>query len=262
MSLSICEKQSKLEVMNTANNLDGKLCKNLIDPLPNYSGFMWLISGASGSGKTTLLTSLMSQKSKKGEPKRSYRECFNRILICSPTLGNGTSLKKDPFADIPEDQIWKEFNHQTMSEIMETINDNHDEEENTVLILDDIGAMLRKDSKAEKMLVSLGQNRRHVNCSIFILVQKFKDMPTGIRNNCSHFITFRPKNNMEIESIMGEMSPFNKKHWQHIINYVFDNDDKHSFLMIDMSLKKTNKFLFYNKFNQMFIDDDENDIHN
>jgi hypothetical protein len=32
--------------------------------------------------------------------------------------------------------------------------------------------------------------------------------------------------------------------------------------MIDMSLKKTNKFLFYNKFNQMFIDDDENDIHN
>lgn len=262
MSLSICEKHSKLEIMNTPNNLDSKLCKNLADPLPNYNGFMWLISGASGSGKTTLLTSLMSQKNKKGEPKKSYRECFNRILICSPTLTNGTSLKNNPFHDIPEDQVWKKFDHQSMQEIMDTIEENHDEEENTVLILDDIGAMLRKDPKAEKLLVSLGQNRRHVNCSIFILVQKFKDMPTGIRNNCSHFITFRPKNNMEVESIMEEMAPFKKKHWQQIINYVFDNDDKHSFLMIDMSLKKTNKYLFYNKFNQMFIDDDENDIHN
>lgn len=262
MSLSICEKCNKLEIMNTPNNLDTKLADNLIEPLPNYNGFLWIISGASGSGKTTLLTSIMSQKSKKGRPKKSYRECFNNILICSPTLGNGKSLKNDPFADLPEEQVWKEFNHETMDEIMDIIEENNDEDENTVLILDDIGAMLRKDAKAEKKLVSLCQNRRHVKCSIFILVQKFKDLPTGLRNNASHFITFRPKNNMEIESIMEEMTPFKKKDWQQIMSYIFDNDDKHSFFMIDMSLKKTNKFLFYNKFNQMFIDDNENNIHN
>lgn len=262
MSLSIYEKKNILDVQNTPNNLDKQLCKHLIDPLPNYNGFLILIAGSPGSGKTTLLVSLMSQKHKKGEPKRSYRECFNRILICSPTLTNGTSLKKNPFSDIPEHQIWKSFDKNSMEEIMDTINDNNDEEENTILILDDIGAMLRKDAKAEKMLVSLAQNRRHLNCSIIILVQKFKDMPTGIRSSASHFITFRPKNNLEMESIMEEMCPFKKKHWQQIMNYVFDNDDKHSFLFIDMSLRKTNKFIFYNKFNQMFIDDDENDIHN
>lgn len=262
MSLSICEKHNPLEIMNTANNLDSELCSNLVEPLPNHNGFLWLIDGSPGSGKTTLLTSLMSKKTKKGQQKQSYRSLFDRILICSPTLTNGTSLKKNPFSDIPDHQIWKKFDHESMEEIMDMIHDNHEEGENTVLILDDIGAMLRKDAKAEKLLVSLAQNRRHLNCSIFILVQKFKDMPTGIRSCASHFITFRPKNNMEIESIMEEMCPFKKKHWQQIMNYVFDNDDKHSFLFIDMSLRKTNKFIFYNKFNRMYIDDDENDIHN
>lgn len=262
MSLSIFEKHNTLDIMNSANNLDLPLCHDLSEPLPNYNGFMFLISGASGSGKTTLLTSLMSQKNKKGQPRKSYRSLFDRILICSPTLTNETSLKKNPFADIPDHQVWKKFDHESMQEIMDTIYENHDEGENTILILDDIGAMLRKDAKAEKLLVSLGQNRRHVNCSIFILVQKFRDMPTGIRNNSSHFITFRPKNNMEVESIMEEMCPFKKKHWQQIMSYIFDNDDKHSFLFIDMSLRNSNKFIFYNKFNRMYIDDDENDIHN
>lgn len=262
MSLSIYEKEGELDVMNSKNNLDKPLTESMMEPLPNYNGFMWLISGASGSGKTTLLTSLMSQKSEKGKPKQSYRKLFDRILICSPTLGNGKSLSKDPFKDIPEHQKWKTFNYQTMSEIMDAIEENNEEDENTVLILDDIGAMLRKDAKAEKLLVSLGQNRRHVKCSIFILVQKYRDMPTGIRSNCSHFITFRPKNNLEIEGIMEEMCPFKKKHWQQIINYVFDNDDRHAFLMIDMSMKNTNKFIFYNKFNQMYIEDEEEGIRN
>jgi len=121
------------------------------------------------------------------------------------------------------------------------------------LILDDIGAQLRKSAGAEKQLVSLLQNRRHVFCSVFILVQKFRDLPTGIRNNMSHFITFRPKNQLEMEGICAEMMPFCKKNYQQIMDYVFDNDDKVSFLMIDMSLKETNKFRYFNKFNEMTI---------
>ena len=183
MSLDIQEqKNKKLKIVNTANNLDKEIAPELPDPLPKYSGFNFVVSGPSGSGKTTLLTSLMTARKKNGIPQ-SYRRCFDKILICSPTLGQGKSQKKDPFADVNGNQKWKEFNNQTMDEMYEMLESNRDEDEHSVLILDDIGAQLRKSAGAEKKLVSLLQNRRHVFCSVFILVQKFRDLPTGIRNN-------------------------------------------------------------------------------
>jgi len=240
--------------MNTPNNLDMPLAKDIPYPLPPCSGFNFIISGASGSGKTTLLTSIMSAKKVNGI-RQSYRKCFDKILICSPTLGAGKSAKKDVFADVPSEQKFKTFNNTTMNEIFERIESNREEEENTVLILDDIGAQLRRSAGAEKQLVSLLQNRRHLFCSVFILVQKFRDLPMGIRNNMSHFVTFRPKNQLEMESICTETMPFSKKNWQQIMSYIFDNDDKFSFLLIDMSLRETNRYKYFKKFNEVTIAD-------
>ena len=90
------EKNKRLKIVNTSNNLDKQLCDDLPDPLPNYSGFNFVISGASGSGKTTLMTSIMSARKKNGI-RQSYRKVFDKILICSPTLGQGKSAKKRPF---------------------------------------------------------------------------------------------------------------------------------------------------------------------
>ena len=253
MSLQINQtKNKKLKIMNTLNNLDQKLCDNLPEPLPNYSGFNFVISGASGSGKTTLMTSMMSAH-KKSNIRQSYRKVFDHILICSPTQGQGKSAKKYPFKDISSDQKWKEFNNQSIDEMVEMLESNRDHDEHSVIILDDIGAMLKKSAYAEKKLVSLLQNRRHLFCSCFILVQKYKDLPSGIRNNMSHFVTFRPKNQMEEESICMETMPFHRKHWRQIMDYVFDNDDKFSFLMIDMSLKDTNQYKYYKKFDPLTI---------
>jgi hypothetical protein len=89
---------------------------------------------------------------------------------------------------------------------------------------------------------------------VFILVQKFKDLPSGIRNNMTHFVSFRPKNQLEMESICSEVFPFSKKHWQQVIDYIFENDDKFSFFMIDMSLRDTNKFKYFKKFDEIFIE--------
>jgi Cdc6-like AAA superfamily ATPase len=257
MSLEITEEPNKrLKIMNSENHLDKPLADDIPDPLPSYSGFNFAIAGSSGSGKTTLLTSLMSAKKKNGI-RQSYKKCFDKILICSPTLGQGKSMKNDPFVDVSPDRKWKVFNLQVMDEIFKTLEANREEDEHSVLILDDIGSQLRKSAGAEKQLVSLLQNRRHMFCSVFILVQKFKDLPMGIRNNLSHFATFRPKNQKEMEAICEETMPFNKKNYQQIMNYVFDNTDMFSFLLIDMSLKKTNKFRYFKKFNEIFIQQPE-----
>jgi len=255
MSLNIKEQPNKkLKIINTANNLDKVLADDLPEPLPNYSGFNWVIAGASGSGKTTLMTSIMSQRKKKGK-RQSYRKVFDKIYIISPTLGQGKSAKNDPFLDVPAAQKFKEFNLENINEIYETLEANRDDDLHSVLILDDVGAQIRKNAQAEKKLTSLLQNRRHVFTSVFTLVQRFRDLQTGVRANMSHFCTFRPKNVLEEEAICTELMPFHKKNWRQIMDYIFENDDKFSFLMIDMSLKNTNKYLYYNKFNPLDINE-------
>jgi hypothetical protein len=121
--------------------------------------------------------------------------------------------------------------------------------------MDDVTSQLKRDYQAMKLLGEFSQNRRHIYTSIFLLTQKWTDVPLSVRANCSHFSSYRPKNNIELESICSEMMPFHKKHWLEIMNYVFTDEDRFAFLFVDMSMKKSNKVTFYNKFNLLMIDD-------
>ena len=241
-----------IEIGNTANNLDQQLHKDLPSPLPNYSGFNMAIAGSSGSGKTTLMYSIMTKRKKKGK-RQSYRGVFDHIYIVSPTLGN-KSMKKDEFAKLPQHQIHRELKLETLAELSDTFDKNREEDEHSVLILDDVGSQLRKSQAIEKKLVQLCQNRRHLFLSVIFIIQKWKDLPTGIRNNLSHAAFFRPKNNPEKEAIMMELFPFKKNETESIFDYVYEKDedkDRYSFLFVDMSLKKSSKYQYYKCFNHL-----------
>jgi len=248
-------KNEKLKVSNTQNNLDKQLTTDDISPLPNYSGFSTMIVGSSGSGKTTLLYSIMT-KGKRNGVRQSYKNLFDFIYIISPTLG-GKSMKDDKFNTLPEDQIYRELNLDVLTELEETLYKNRENKHNSVVILDDCGSQLRNNAKCEKKLVQMVQNRRHAFTSYITLVQKFKDFPTGIRNNCSHIAFFRPKNRLESDSITNELMPFDAKKNKQILEHVFDNEkNKFPFILVDMSLKQSNKYLFYNGFNPLLIEDE------
>jgi len=239
---------------NTANNLDQMLHKDIPSPLPNYSGFNFAIAGSSGSGKTTLMYSLMCKRKKKGK-RQSYRGVFDHIYIVSPTLGN-KSMKKDEFSKLPQDQIYRELTLEALAELSDTFDKNRDEDEHSIIILDDVGSQLRKSQAIEKKLVQLCQNRRHLFLSVIFIIQKWKDLPTGIRNNLSHAAFFRAKNNPEKEAIMTELFPFKKTETESIFDYVYEKDedkDRYSFLFVDMSLKKTSKYRYFKCFNELEI---------
>ena len=254
MSLKITEEKNEhLKVHNTSNNLDKPLAPDLPEPLPNYSGFSMLICGASGSGKTTFLYSIMSKPKRKGV-RQSYKKVFDRIYIISPTIGKD-SIKNDPFKSLPDDQIWRSLSKDVLDELDEKLDDNRTEGLNSIVILDDVGSQLRKSAQIDKKLTSMIQNRRHQYTSYITLLQRFRDAGTGIRNNLSHFISFRPKNKPEMDAISSELMPYDSKKNSQILNHIFDTDDNYAFLFVDMSLKKTNKFLFYKKFNPLVIED-------
>ena len=253
--LKISEQPNKqLRVHNTANNLDKPLIHDLPEPLPNYSGFSMLICGASGSGKTTLLYSIMSKKKQKGI-RQSYKGVFDRVYIISPTIGKD-SIKNDPFKTLPDDQIHRSLTKDVLDELDEQLDANREEGLNSIVILDDVGSQLRKSAAIDKKLTSMIQNRRHQYCSYITLLQRFRDAGTGIRNNLSHFISFRPKNMPEMMAISSELFPYDNKKNMQILNHIFETNNNYAFIFVDMSLKKTNRFLFYSGFNPLVIDEE------
>ena len=103
-------------------------------------------------------------------------------------------------------------------------------------------------------LVSLLQNRRHIGLSVIILVQKWKDLPSGVRNNLTNVAIFRPKNNMEAEAVFGELLPMKKQMWEQIYDYIYDDSDKYNFLFVDMSLRVSYTYRYFKKFNELLFD--------
>ena len=261
MDLEITEQNNTtLQIFNSANNLDKELASDIPEPLPNYSGFCCVISGPSGSGKSTSLYSIMTKR-KKNKKRQSYRKVFDKIYIISPTMASA-SMKNDPFKDIPKNQVYRSLTLEGLTKLEEVIEENREEGLNSVVILDDVGSQLKKSKAIEKKLTQLIQNRRHNYTSYFILIQKFRDLQTGVRNNMSHFLFYKPKTQPEKTAISDELFPFKKHKFDQLFNYVFENSDNFSFMFVDMSLKKTNKFIFHNKFNPLQITDNETGVVN
>jgi len=243
------EENSKLHITNTKLQCDDRL-GDLPAPIDTMvSGSALGIVGHSGSGKTTLMASLLGANKKKGV-RQSFKKLFDNVVIISPSLH---TISSGIFKGIPENKKFSVFDNEALDRVDElTEEEVEDDETNyTLLILDDVSSQLKKNRQLEKRLTSLFQNRRHKQLTIWVISQKFKDIPTGIRGNLSHFITFKPKTLPEMEAIYTEMLPFSKKYMLDFFDYLFK--ERHSFLFVDMSMRNSANFMYYRRFNKLNI---------
>ena len=129
----------------------------------NFSAFI----GKPGSGKTSLLISMLSGK----KHNKIFRKCFNNVLLVMPTASI-ESMKNNIFKKHHEDKMYNELNYTTINDIYNKLNTYSSDKENTLLIMDDVGASL-KDSSIQKILKTIIYNRRHLKCSIIMLCQSY-----------------------------------------------------------------------------------------
>lgn len=233
---------------------DHVLCKDIVPPLDVITnGSLILICGSSGSGKTSLLVNLISKKGKKNGYKQSFRKCFHKVVVCSPSTG---TLKNNVFDGIPENQLYTEFD-QCMYEIeghleASELEGRQDEEKKyNLLVLDDVAAALRQNRQNELLLTRLLQNRRHKNLTCILISQKWSMIPTGIRSNANVCFLFRPKTMQEQEAICNEVLPIHRRDSLDLFNFCFDG--RYNNLMIDMTLKHSNKFRFFKNFEEILL---------
>lgn len=237
-------KNTNLEVKKTKMTCDGSLASDIPRPLPRHSHTL-LFVGHPGSGKTNLMVSILSQHKKNGR-RCGMAKVYDHVIIVSPSLG---TLKNNIFKDLDENKKWDEFNDEMLNFVIDFTDKAVEENETTLLILDDVTQQLKKSNALQKKLGYLLQNRRHRSLSVWCLIQRLIDAPTVLRESITHLILFRPINRREIELVSNEYLPVQKNEIQNLLNFVYS--EKYNFLLIDMSLRYDSNFLYYKNFDEI-----------
>ena len=197
------------------------------------------IIGKPGSGKTSLLLSFLTGK---GENK-VFRKVFNHVLIVMP-LTSRQSLKANPFKNHDPKKLYDDLTLQGINDIYDQLLESSEHDENTLLILDDVGASL-KNNEIQKTLKRIIFNRRHLKVNIVCLLQSFISIPREIRKLISNCFLFKPSK-VEFENFCLELFEKKKDEAIEIMNFVFDKP--HVYLMLNVESQK-----MYKGFDQIII---------
>ena len=207
--------------------------------LLNVYGFLCVI-GRPGSGKTSLAISLITQK----DPK-VYRKTHHHVLIMMPQHSIN-SLKTNPFKVLPDENIYNELTDETISDVYNKIKKFSEDDEKTLLFVDDMTADLKKTKLIIHMFKRLVYNRRHLKLNIIITAQSFVNLPLDIRKNIQNLILFKPPKK-ELEIIFDELIESKKNMFLEIMKITYDTiplvvggkggdppSGKHNFLFLNV----------------------------
>ena len=249
---------SELNIQKIAMSCDKAICdskkRTVAKPLMSTSHF-YVISGASGSGKSNLIINLLksTKKTKDKKHKKSYRNMFNTVILVSPSAH---TIKDSPLENVADDQKFNSLNEDVFDMVDSVTEDAIEDNEHTLLILDDVSSQLRLKEN-EKLLNQLVKNRRHLNLSIWVIGHRVIDLSPALRSNANLIFLFKPKTNKEIETIQSEYMMMPKKEADELMRAAYK--DRYDFLLIDTSLRSHSDFLFFRNFNQLKFEKDKTD---
>ena len=116
---------------------------------------MYVISGASGSGKGNLIINLLksTKTTKDKKHKESYRNAFDNIVLVSPSAH---TIKDSPLENISDDQKFNSLNEDVFDMVDSVTEDGVEDNQHTLLILDDVSSQLRLKEN-EKIIINSKQ---------------------------------------------------------------------------------------------------------
>jgi hypothetical protein len=210
-----------------------------------------LIVAPTGSGKTTLIQNLILD---------IYRNCFEKIYIFSPSIFIDDAFKSimeycknelDQNEDDENKYFYDEYDVEALENILETqkqvvkyCKDNNMKKMFQIAVFIDDMADDPRVMRYSKTLDSLYTRGRHVYCSVFISVQKYRVLSNIIRVNATDLYLFALRNMSDYNAIIEEISAIEDKETIENIYKMTMETDPYAFLYVKLSSRSKND-MFY-----------------
>jgi KaiC/GvpD/RAD55 family RecA-like ATPase len=177
-----------------------------------------VISGYMGSGKSSFLNSIMTGKGK----AQVYRGVFDKVHYITP-LEVMESEENHPFAKHSKERTYHDLEASTLDKIIEDCVETKEKGDgsNSCVIIDDMSETL-KDKAVEQRLKKLIYKHRHYKTQIIITMLNLKSLPKQLRNLIDCYVIFRPKSNIELQSLNDDIFNLGKDDLKTLLDYVFD----------------------------------------
>ena len=197
---------------------------NIDKNLPSKNGSIYAIIGAPGSGKSNLLFSTLFKN------LNYYRSKFDNLYLITPE-SSFLSLQKHPFKD--HNKVFHELDKATLEVIFDEILEYKKQAleddrpiEHSCIIIDDFADGL-KDKDIIMSLKKLLIKSRHINCFFIFTLQAYNLFPLVLRKLITNITLFKPKNNVETESISAELLDMGRDEFQELTNFIYDEPYNH-----------------------------------
>jgi len=196
--------------MNVDDVIDEKLLKYPMSAdLFSRTSFN-IILGKMGQGKTSLITNFV---------KTIFRRAFEHMIVFIPT-GSRKSIENDIYGKhIPEADLYDALTAENLDEVIEKLEENSENEENTLIIIDDFQSAL-KDPDVLARLQKIVTRMRHMRTTIFILQQNFQKMAKFMRELVTNVITFNVGKS-QLDKLFEETVQLDKNKFQALIDLAF-----------------------------------------
>ena len=216
------------------------------DVMNRFNSFA--IVGKAGSGKTSFITGMLTT----GGKNKVWRKAFNHIILVMPASSRASMKDVDFDSLLPSDQIYDDL--ENLDEIYDRIMGWTEEEESTLLLVDDQQAYFR-DKNKQKMLSHMCNNRRHLRLTTVFLVQNLLGMiPKVMRRALNEIVLFNGLSKSELEGIYNEYFPSSDK--DEYINLLKIIKTPHSWLCIHTNHGGR---IYDMEYNRILLKDDENE---
>ena len=160
------------------------------------------------------------------------------------------SMTKDPFKNHSEDKMYEELNFDSINTIYDRMLSSSEDKETSLLILDDVGAVLKNKELGGK----LGQiiyNRRHLKCHIVVLLQSYLSIPKEVRKLITNCSMLKPSKT-EFENLCNELFEIKKDLALKIMKVAYSKTRDHPYIMLNAETQK-----MYRKFDEIIIHEEK-----
>lgn len=198
-----------------------------------------LITGGCGSGKTTLVIQML---------KGIFKKCFEDIFLIMPENSYQSIAEKDNIfkQQLPPENIYHEFNEDILKEIYKKLEENASDKNNSLLIIDDFGHIMR-DKHLEKLLNKICLKNRHLKTSVMILTQNYYMMGRKLREIMNNVVMFNT-NKSQNKKLFDEQFDLKESQFRELMKLC---PTTHDYLLLNLKYKK-----IYHNFNEISFDDE------